>query len=96
MPTMTPKERALAVFNDFARRGVQPLDETGWMNREDVDAIVDPFAAAIREAVNDALERAADLATRPYGDAVQALGGDEPLAVGNKIAAAIGKMKSVQ
>ncbi len=43
--------RATAVFNELERKGVQPLDDNGWMNPEDKAAIIEPFADAILAAV---------------------------------------------
>ena len=48
---MTPEERARAVFDSLSRKGIQPFDEIGWMNRDDIEAITEPIADAIREAV---------------------------------------------
>jgi hypothetical protein len=65
---MTPKERASAVLDYLEKKGVQPLDDNGWMNPEDRDAITDPIADAIRVAVaEDRIER----------------GGPKPLIVSN-------------
>lgn len=47
---------------------------------------IEAFCIRVRDAER---ERAAGLALNPYGDDVQAFAGDEPKAVGEKIAAAI-------
>lgn len=49
------------------------------------------MASAITQALRDERERCAKIAETPYGDEVQAFAGDEPLAVGQKIAAVIRK-----
>jgi len=53
---------------------------------EDVMKLVE---AAIDRAVLEENEACAQLALNPYGDEVQVIGREEPLAVGKKIAAAI-------
>ena len=54
-----------------------------------ITAIDVAIRARIDTAVSEEREACAKIAQRPYGDEVEAFGGDEPMAVGNKIAAAI-------
>lgn len=42
--------RATAVLMELNREGIQPFDEIGWMNPEDVAAIIEPFADVILHA----------------------------------------------
>jgi hypothetical protein len=44
---------------------------------------------AIESTLRECIEACAKVAENPYSDAVEALGGDEPSAVGRKIARAI-------
>lgn len=47
----------------------------------------------LRRTYNSALATAVKLCLKPYGDEVQCMGGDEPLAVGRKLAKAIRKLR---
>jgi hypothetical protein len=54
---MTARERASAAFDELVRKGVPPFEDCGgWMNPEDKDAVIEPFAKAIQEAVEETLE----------------------------------------
>jgi len=51
---------------------------------------------AIARALDAERAKAAEIAENPYSDAVSAIAGDEPLAVGRKIAAAIRRAAEVR
>jgi hypothetical protein len=78
---MSTREIAKKIVND---RAASPLDAY----RADLK-LVDDISAALQQREQEVRERCAQIAETPYGDDVRAMAGDEPRAVGQKIADAI-------